>query len=125
MYEKVMSHPYSYVEIIHRMQMSGGRFPRYEYLLKTMPRDNILKHSAWVLLNRKHGYFFVENENQIIEAFTKDAPDNVYFPDEGIFSTTLAQQNWLDEMINACILHTNWYASGGIYHYKNITAFDI
>lgn len=124
LYEKIMGHDFSMFEITPREQRAGGRFPRYDFLLEKFHSDEVVKHSNWIVLIRKHAQYLVENEPDVIGAFEELAKENVYSPDESVIGTSLARKGWLHEIANHIVIHANW-CSGGIHHFDQFTIFDL
>jgi hypothetical protein len=79
-YNELIATPKSMIEFAHHGQV----FPRYDSLKAHFDRANIVKHSQWVALSRKHASYLVMKMDTISELFADTA-----IPDECVFGTML------------------------------------
>eukprot|EP00347_Sterkiella_histriomuscorum_P006952 403350810 len=122
-YDKIMSHPYTMLEIIPNTLNLGGRYPRMTELLKNYKDEEIIKHSNWIVFIRSHAQIMVDEENSIIKKF-EDVEEPISSPDEGVFGVTLASKGLLSEVWNTVVAHSVWYTST-IHHYVYLSPYHI
>jgi|LauGreDrversion4_2_1035121.scaffolds.fasta_scaffold121619_2 hypothetical protein len=79
-YNELLGTPNSFIEFAHHSQV----FPRYDSLRAHFDRANIVKHSQWVALSRKHASYLVMKTDTISELFA-----GTKIPDECVFGTML------------------------------------
>lgn len=79
-YNELLATPKSFIEFAHHSQV----FPRYDSLRAHFDRANIIKHSQWVALSRKHASYLTMETDTISELFA-----DTKIPDECVFGTML------------------------------------
>ena len=105
----------SYIDVFKK-----GVFPRYDLIKNYYREEHILKHSAWVILNRKYTKHFMEKRLEIYEKF-KD----VDFPDETVFATELSSFFNNENVINIDTTYCNWSDRGLLSNYKIISSKEM
>lgn len=68
-YDNIMSHNFSMINIVPMEQKKNGRFPLYQSLVKVFNRNDIIKHSSQMVLTKKHAEIFINGDKNIIKTF--------------------------------------------------------
>ena len=80
------------------------RFPRYLNVAKSLRHNCVVKHSQWIILNRRHAQILLNASSTIERIYSK-----IWIPDE---SWALTFLNYLNESENVCIdlmtTYVNW-----------------
>lgn len=115
-YNELLRHSRSVFEFSHHSQI----FPRYDILKERFDRSEIVKHSQWCAVNRKHASYLVMQYEKLDGLF-----GDVQVPDECAFGTLLMNAGEAENLfVNPGIMYVDW-ERGDPYRFTVIRPAEI